>query len=222
MQAFNWEDPFNKQHGLIEHISSTFAALTTSDIKRIRAEQKGLLRPLNDIRRAACEVLKHVEGDARRGGPLLVKQAQHEVSVRVLYRAPGNPIMLEKIGPLAIPDHAVVLPADHPKLLPVLSPLFPAQFVSPELDGGKPVIKAAFKDMGIIQRVGLSDEQPNGQVIVVYPNTLHFMANWIRRYRTPISDIRIGEESRPRSVERIHTRFTANTFELQPTGAQLH
>ena len=197
MRAFNWEDPFGEEAAKVTRPALWMPGqrVEPANIKAIRLRQKELLPYINELRKAAIEIVRRVKGDASRGGEPLIKQTEHQLAVRVFFRMPDYPEILGFVGPFPMTDNAVVLPAISKPDSSVLDRLFPAQYVG-EVSGDelrKKMLIDGRKEVGLIEHMGLSIGSMTPERVVVYPKLLHFTAHWIRRLKSPIFDLQYSE-----------------------------
>ncbi len=196
MQGFNWEDPFGiDQSNAQPTLMGLGKTQPPVNLRHIRERQKDLLPFLHVLRRVILPDIRHMQRDLVHGGSLTLATRKCDVAVTVLHRQKNAPSVVQRFGPITITDIGITLPASFKERIPVLSPLFPEQYVvEPEDHRSIQALSEARQQMGLVQREGIGLGAKVPTVIVVYPKVLGIAARWIGKYdRSILSDLSFYE-----------------------------
>ena len=199
MSVVNWEDPFceTRETKALPDLWIPGKRVPPVSLDAIHERQKPLMPYIQEWLAAADEALKRIKGST--GGDLLVSSLRTSVAVDVLYRDLEATGILRSIGPIILTCSPITFPASRKPTLSVFDYLLPMQKISDAASDDAPsgqekAILAAEMKLGLIRKVGLSSERdmPKDR-IVVYPELLHFVGNWIENIISPITDLRFVE-----------------------------
>ncbi|MGB9154520.1 MAG: hypothetical protein WCD70_15700 [Alphaproteobacteria bacterium] len=184
MPAVNWEDPFceTKANQAVPDLLVPERGAPRVLLRAIRQRQKPLLPYLEELSKAADEVVKRYRGLP--GGDLLLSALKTQVELRVDFRIPLHPSLLREFSPMPLTCLPVKFPVSKKQGVPIFDQLLPTQKCTDfRTDGSgnkKPVLEADM-ELGLVKKVGISksDAIPEGikQAILAAEKEMGLMRN---------------------------------------------